>query len=188
MEAATAEAATAEAATASAERAGQDATAHLALVLPGQVEEEADNDNLSQHMGSFHRRVAATRAAQREWADRVEAYLRTLVPWEPAIFDRFGSLVIGWCLPDSDLDICLILPQRAPLNGNAFLLHAFHALKAAAATAAGSPAAAGTAAGHAPVSRVIDARGGQRVKQVNSLFSSGVFASAIPPPPPGVLK
>ena len=154
--------------------AGKDAAASLAVVL--HCPAEAADDQLTGHIRSFYDRVYATRDKQEQWANQVEDYLSTLVPWKPSVFHRFGSIFIGWCLPDSDLDISLVVPPRTTVNGNVFLEHALKTLEFAEAQFA----SAGTAG---VVSRVKDAiQGHQNVKHTPPPIPAGLSLPCRSPP------
>ena len=139
----------AAAGTASSSASGADPATGLAVVLTDAVEEEAPGDLLTRHIHEFTQRLWEARPAQQAWVGRALGFLENLVPWKPKVFERFGSLTIGWGLPNSDLDVALSIPPRAPLNGNAFLEHALSYLRAA------------TARGDTRLSKVRDARGDQ---------------------------
>ena len=103
---------------------------------------------LTWHIRAFAMRVQEARASQDSWVERALSFIRALVPWTLVDLARFGSLTIGWGLSDSDLDVAVLIPPRAPLTGNALLEHLLRSLRAA------------TAGMDDRVSKILDARGG----------------------------
>jgi hypothetical protein len=103
---------------------------------------------LTWHIRVFDTRVREARASQDSWAEHALSFIRALVPWTPVDLARFGSLTIGRGLSDSDLDVAVLIPPRAPLIGNALLEHLLRSLRAA------------TAGVDDRVSKIVDARGG----------------------------
>ena len=116
------------------------------LASPTEADEDQDNE-LSGHIRAFAARVREARVDQEQWVERCLAFIKPMVPWEPAELARFGSLTNGWGLPDSDLDVAVVMPRHAGVSGNGLLEHLLEALRVA------------TARGDRRVSKIVDARG-----------------------------